>query len=116
MTVASHPYFKRQGENLELKLPITLGEAALGATVDVPTPSGTIALRIPPGSSGGRRLRIKGQGVRGVSGAAGDMFVELQIKLPEQLGTSDQLDEKIQQAVEQIEKLYTGTPRSGIIW
>src|SRR4051812_14391851 len=61
--VAPHPWFSRHGNNLEVRVPVTLAEAALGAKVDVPTPKGTISLRIPPGSSSGKRLRIKGHGV-----------------------------------------------------
>lgn len=110
ITVANHPYFKRSGQNLEVRLPVTLGEAALGAKVDLPTPGGTMSLKIPPGSSSGKRLRVKGQGVRDTSGAAGDLFVELQIKLPEQL------DDESRKAIERIEQLYTEQPRTGLIW
>ncbi len=110
LNVAHHPYFKRHGQNLELRLPVTLGEAALGATVDLPTPGGTMSLKIPAGSSSGRRLRVKGQGVRDASGNAGDLFVELQIKLPENL------DDESRQAIERIERIYTDKPRAGIIW
>lgn len=110
ITVASHPYFKRSGRNLELRLPVTLGEAALGAKVDLPTPGGTMSLKIPAGSSSGKRLRVKGQGVRDASGGAGDLYVELQIKLPEQL------DDESRQAIERIEQLYSDKPRAGLIW
>lgn len=110
ITVASHPYFKRSGQNLEVRLPVTLGEAAMGAKVDLPTPGGTMSLKIPPSSSSGKRLRVKGQGVRDASGTAGDLFVELQIKLPEHL------DDESRQAIERIERLYTEQPRTGIIW
>jgi DnaJ-class molecular chaperone len=110
LNVANHPYFKRNGQNLELRLPVTLGEAALGATVDLPTPGGTVALKIPAGSSSGRRLRVKGQGVRDASGAVGDLYVELQIKVPENL------DDESRKAIEHIEQLYTETPRIGIRW
>jgi DnaJ-class molecular chaperone len=110
LTVANHPYFKRNGQNLELRLPVTLGEAALGATVDLPTPAGTVSLKIPAGSSSGRRLRVKGQGVRDPNGNAGDLYVELQIKLPEQL------DDESRQSISHIEQLYKEQPRAGIIW
>jgi DnaJ-class molecular chaperone len=113
--VAPHPQFKRQGQNLELKLPVTLGEAALGATVDVPTPGGTVALKIPPGSSSGRRLRVKGQGVRSPDGQAGDLYVELQLKLPESL-KHDSLTPELRQAIAQIDQLYTSSIRDGLTW
>lgn len=108
--VAPHPHFKRQGQNLELKLPVTIGEAALGATVDVPTPGGVVALKIPASSSSGRRLRVKGQGIRNASGEAGDLYVELQIKLPENM------DEETRQAIQKIDQHYTGSVRDGLSW
>jgi len=88
--VSPHPHFKRIGQNLELKLPISFGEAALGAKVDVPTPSGTVTLTIPPCTSSGKRLRLKGQGVQSTKGGAGDLIVEMQIQLPESLDESSQ--------------------------
>lgn len=116
LTVASHPFFQRHGKNLELHLPISLKEAVLGATVDIPTPGGTVALKIPAGSSGGRRLRIKGQGVLNSSGPPGDLFVELQIKLPEQMSSDEAANEEIKRAVEQIENLYGEPVRKNIVW
>lgn len=110
LQVASHPYFKRTGKNLELRLPVTLAEAALGATIDIPTPSGTVAIKIPPNSSSGRRLRVKGQGVRDPHGIAGDLYVELQIKLPENL------DDRAQQAIQLISEQYRESPRAGLVW
>ena len=71
--VSDHPFFRRVGKNLELRLPVTIAEAVLGAKVDIPTPAGTVALTIPPASSSGRRLRLKGQGVQQTQGNAGDL-------------------------------------------
>lgn len=82
LKVSSHPHFRRSGRNLELDLPVSISEAILGAKVDVPTPSGTVALTIPPGSSSGKRLRLKGQGVGSPSGSSGDLIVVVQIKVP----------------------------------
>jgi DnaJ-class molecular chaperone len=81
--VAAHPVFSRDGDTLEVMLPVTLAEAIEGAKVDVPTPWGTIALRIPPRTSGGRKLRAAGMGVRHANGAKGDLIAEVQIMLPE---------------------------------
>ncbi|OYP29431.1 DnaJ C-terminal domain-containing protein [Rhodopirellula sp. MGV] len=78
-----HKFFKRHGQNLELALPITITEAVLGAKVEVPTPTGSLSLNIPAGSSSGRKLRLKGQGIQSASGNAGDLIVQLQIKVPE---------------------------------
>jgi DnaJ-class molecular chaperone len=81
--VEPHPVFRRDGDTLELTLPVSVAEAILGAKVDVPTPWGTIALRIPPRTSGGRRLRAAGMGVRHANGSRGDLIAEVQIALPE---------------------------------
>ncbi len=80
-----HPFFKIVGNNLELRLPISIPEAVSGARIDVPTPSGTVTLTIPPMSNSGKKLRVKGQGMKGPAGAVGDMVVELMIRLPEQI-------------------------------
>lgn len=78
-----HSCFRRNGKNLELNLPVSITEAALGTSVDVPTPTGEVTLAIPAGSSSGRKLRLKGQGIPSKSGTAGDLIVQLQIKVPE---------------------------------
>lgn len=87
--IAPHSHIRRAGQNLLLDLPITLSEAVNGAKVDVPTPSGTITLTIPAGSSSGRRLRLKGQGVANRDGSKGDMLVDLMIKLPEAINDEE---------------------------
>ncbi len=89
LSVSPHPLYRRVGNNLELDLPITLAEAAAGTKVDLPTPGGTITLTVPPGSSGGKRLRLKGQGVAGKQGPKGDLLVRLQIQLPTEWSDED---------------------------
>ncbi|PQO27818.1 DnaJ C-terminal domain-containing protein [Blastopirellula marina] len=81
--IEPHKYFKRNGKDLEVQVPVTLAEAMLGGSVDVPTPGGTVTMKIPPGSSSGRRLRVRGQGVPSSKGDAGDLYVVLQVALPE---------------------------------
>ncbi|MEI6257387.1 MAG: DnaJ C-terminal domain-containing protein [Planctomycetota bacterium] len=81
--VEPHPVLRRDGDTLELTLPVTLAEAIEGAKVDVPTPWGTISLRIPPGTSSGRKLRATGMGVRHANGSKGDLIAEVQLMLPE---------------------------------
>ena len=81
--IEPHPVFRRDGDTLEVTLPITLAEAIRGAKVDVPTPWGTIALKVPPRTSSGRKLRAGGMGVRHANGAKGDLIAEVQIMLPE---------------------------------
>jgi DnaJ-class molecular chaperone len=81
IAVASHPVFIRDGDDIELELPITFDEAVLGAKVDVPTISGSVSMTIPPGTSSGQRLRLKGRGIkRGKT--AGDQLVRIKIVLP----------------------------------
>lgn len=116
LDVAAHPSFQRNGVNLELKLPITLREAMLGATIDIPTPSGTVALKIPAGTSGGKKLRVKSQGVRDAKGNVGDLYVELQIKLPAGLRDTDQLPQSIKDAADAIEKMYDAPLREELRW
>ncbi len=117
LNVASHPFFKRSGKNLELRLPITIGEAVHGATIDLPTPGGTVALKVPAGSNSGRRMRIKGQGVQSPDGAHGDLFVELLLRLPDPLsGGTHELSPETQQALEHLESLYSGAERGKIAW
>jgi DnaJ-class molecular chaperone len=81
--VASHKHFKRDGQNIHLDLPISLKEAVLGAKVPVPTPAGTVTLTLPPNTSSGKVLRLKGKGVPSPRGKAGDLLVRLMIALPE---------------------------------
>ena len=83
--VAPHAWFRRDGLDLIVKVPVTLAEAALGGKVDVPTPHGTITLKIPAGTSSGTRIKAKGQGIKAAEGAAGDLFAEVQIVMPKQL-------------------------------
>ena len=81
--VEPHPYFKRDGQNLQVEVPITVGEAVLGAKIEVPALEGMKSMTIPPGSSGGQRLRIKGQGIPAAGGKPqGDLFVLLKIVVP----------------------------------
>lgn len=81
ISVKTHKYLRRDGNNLRLDLPITLQEAVLGGKVTVPTPKGNISLSVKPGSSSGKILRLKGKGVKG-----GDLLVRLMINLPEEMG------------------------------
>lgn len=77
-----HPFFRRDGDNLKLDLPITLDEALAGAKVKVPTADGAVMLTVAPGSASGRTLRLKGKGMTRKDGTRGDQLVTLQIDLP----------------------------------
>lgn len=77
VSVAPHRFFRREGDDVVLDLPITLKEAGPGATVEVPTVKGKVRLTIPPGSGTGTRLRLKGRGIAG-----GNQYVVLMPTLP----------------------------------
>lgn len=79
LRVRPHPIFRRDGQDVHIDLPVSLVEAVEGAKVQAPTPTGTVALTIPPGSNTGATLRLKGKGV----GGAGDQMVHLQVLLPD---------------------------------
>lgn len=82
--IEPHPLFTREGADLHMTLPVTLGEAALGAKVTVPTIEGKVALTIPAGSNSGTVLRLKGKGVAKGRGR-GDQLVTLRVMLPEHI-------------------------------
>lgn len=89
VNVRSHPYFKIDGKNIELDLPISMKEAVLGAKVIVPTISGKVNVTIPAYSSSGEKLRLKGKGVKGKDGT-GDEIVNLVVMSPK--GKSAELE------------------------
>ena len=77
-----HRFFKREGNNIRLELPITLKEAVLGAKVKVPTPEGPVMLTIPKGTTSGKILRLKGRGFTDRSGKRGDQLIAVEIDVP----------------------------------
>ena len=84
VNVEPHPYFTRSGADVHLEMPVTLGEAVLGATIKVPTISGKVALKIPPGSNTGSMLRVKGKGIVDANKhITGDQYVKLKVVLPD---------------------------------
>jgi molecular chaperone DnaJ len=82
--VSEHPYFKRQGDNIQCTVPITVPEAALGAKIEVPTVDGKALLKIPPGTQSGQKFRLRERGVISLraNGMRGDHYVEVKITLP----------------------------------
>ncbi len=81
--VGGHPFYKRDGDNIRLDLPVALSEAVLGGPVKVPTVDGAVMLNVPPGSSSGKVLRLRGRGFTGKAGTRGDQLVTLMIEVPE---------------------------------
>ena len=108
--VAPHPFYQRRGKDLHVRVPITLGEAAGGAKVDVPTPHGTVSLRVPPGSSSGTKLRARGQGVAPKDETPGDLIAELQVVLP------PSLDEQEKETLRELDRRHPSNPRSELRW
>ncbi len=91
IAVRQHRLFQRDGNHLILQLPITYSQAALGATVEVPTLSGPDQLVIPPGSQSGDVFRLRGRGMPSVrSGAHGDLLVQAYIEVPKKLNAEQE--------------------------
>ncbi len=96
-----HPYLRREGDDLHLTLPITVAEAILGATVEVPTLDGAINLKIPPGSQTGQQLRLRGKGAPSPRGGSrGNLYVELAVVVP------DQIDDATREAARRLADSY----------
>jgi molecular chaperone DnaJ len=96
--IRPHPILTRSGRDLTMELPITVGEALRGASVDVPTPSGTIQVKVPAGAQSGQRLRIKGKGVAAHGQTpAGDLYLRLMVRVPKETVAHDVI-EKIDRA------------------
>jgi len=88
--LAPHPHFRVAGHDLSYVLPVTPWEAALGETVTVPTLNGEASLKIPPGTSSGRILRLREKGLRSAqTGVCGDLLVEIRIMVPERLSPEE---------------------------
>ncbi|MDP7030357.1 MAG: DnaJ C-terminal domain-containing protein [Phycisphaerales bacterium] len=89
VNVGRHPWLTRQGLDLSVEVPITIAEASLGTTVRVSLLKGSVDLRIPPGSSSGTRLRVRGQGLAPESGDPGDLYAVVAIAAPKDLSDAD---------------------------
>ncbi|MCU0954527.1 MAG: DnaJ domain-containing protein [Hyphomicrobium sp.] len=82
--VRAHPLFKRSGEDVTIEVPLTIDEAVLGAKIEVPTLTGRVHVTIPPATSSGKTLRLKGKGItNATSGVTGDQLVSIRIVMPE---------------------------------
>jgi DnaJ-class molecular chaperone len=108
LTIAPHPVFKLDGNDLRVDLPITLYEAVLGAKVRVPTPSGALQLSIPKNTSSGRAFRLKGKGMPIKGGGAGDLYYTVRIALP------DGNDADLESLMEKWRDHHTYNPRRDI--
>ena len=108
--VRPHPIFERKGDNLFCEVPISVGEAALGARIEVPTGDGTASMRIPPETSSGQVFRLHGKGVPHLKGGGrGDQFLTVKIVLPKQL------DARSQDLLREFERLNPADPRAPLV-
>jgi molecular chaperone DnaJ len=110
ISIQPHPVFKRKGDDIHVEVPVTFGEAALGARVEVPTLDGVTMMKVPPGTQGGKRFKLSGKGfVSPKSGHRGDEYVEIKIAVPKDI------PEKAKEAIRTIEALYGESPRKGTV-
>jgi len=97
--------YRVEGRDIHVPLPVAPWEAALGATVPLETPGGETKVKVPPGTSSGRRLRLRGRGLPGPKGRPGDLYAEVQIRVPPHLGDEER------QRFEQLAAVSTFDPR-----
>jgi DnaJ-class molecular chaperone len=104
--VEAHPYFRREGNDVILEVPLSLPEAVLGAKVDVPTLDGTkLTVKVPPGTSSGARLRLRGRGIKG-----GDQYIEIKVAVPAPK------DDRSRELIEEFARLNPQAPRADLPW
>jgi curved DNA-binding protein len=106
--IRPHPRFRLDGRDIYLDLPVAPWEAALGTSVRVPTLRGSARLRIPPGSSSGRRLRLRGEGMPDPRGRPGDLYAVVQIHVPRRLTREER------ELFEQLAEVSSFDPRAGM--
>jgi DnaJ-class molecular chaperone len=110
VSVRPHPYFRREGNDIHVDLPISITEAALGAKVDVPTVDGMGTVTIPPGAGGGAKLRLRGKGVGASPKSRGDQYVVLRVVSPRSLS------EKGRKLLEEFQRIENTDVRAGVPW
>ncbi|MBI4822686.1 MAG: molecular chaperone DnaJ [Nitrospirae bacterium] len=109
ISLRHHPLFERKGSDIYLKLPVTFGEAVLGAKVEVPTLDGTAMMSLPPHTQSNQRFMLKGKGFPSPKGGKGNMYVDVSIVVPKDLS------QKAKDAIKEIEASYTESPRKGMV-
>jgi len=108
--VTPHPFFKREGDDLHVEVPVTLGEAYRGEKIRVPTPDGEVTLKVPKHTQSGNVTRLRGKGVTRKGKEPGDLYVRFIVHVP----TVD--DPEVAAAVEVLAAKMTGDPREGLLF
>lgn len=110
VTVTSHPFFRRMGDNIHCSVPLTVTEAALGTKIEVPTVDGTAFVRIPPGTQTGQTFRLRGQGAPSLLNPElrGDQYVEVKVVVPRIA------DERSKEILRELAKLNPEDPRKDL--
>jgi molecular chaperone DnaJ len=107
--VDPHPFFRREGDDIHIKVPVTVWEAALGTKIDVPTIDGRSQLKIPQGTSNGQKFRLREKGVfNSRKNARGDQIVEVQLTAPEAR------DERTREILRELARLHPEDPRRDV--
>ena len=107
--VKPHPFFERRGNDLYVKVPVTVSEATLGSKVEVPTIDGRSLVRIPPGTNSGSTLRLREKGVPSArDGSRGDEYVEIQVIVPKPT------DERVRNLMKELEQIEPADPRKDL--
>ena len=110
ITVRPHRVFKRKGDDLSLDLPVTFGEAVLGAKIEVPTIDGIAAMTLPAGTQGGQRMKLSGKGFPSTkTGARGNQYIDIKIIVPKDIGG------KAKDVIAEVDALYKENPRKGLL-
>jgi DnaJ-class molecular chaperone len=104
LEVRADPHLQRSGLDVELDVPVTFSEAALGTKVQVPTVEGPVTVTIPPGTSSGARLRLRGRGIKRGDGARGDQLVRVEIVAPKGVAEDPETRKLVEELARRTEK------------
>ena len=105
--VEPHPFFRREGDNIEIKIPVTVTEASLGAKIEVPTIDGRTLLKVPPGTSNGQKFRLRERGVLNTrNNTRGDQIVEVSLQ------SVKAQDERTRELLRELAQLHPEDPRA----
>lgn len=104
--VDAHPYFRRDGDDIVVDVPLAIHEAALGTRIQVPAPDGEVTVRVPPGTQSGQRFRLRERGIRFKHGQSGDLLVDVRIVLPQVI------DERSKELLREFGRLQTDDVRA----